>query len=51
MTAEEEEGFVGSFLKAACWEGSGALERFEGGGGVGERRLGGGDFGRRCSVW
>lgn len=40
---------VGSFLKAACWEGSGAFERFEEGCGVGEWRRGRGDFCR--SAW
>ena len=40
---EEEE--VGSVLKAACWEGRGALERLEGGGGGGEEDL------RRWAWW
>ena len=49
MTAVEVVS--GFWRKAACWEGRGALERLEGGGGVGEcGRRGGGDLGRR-SVW
>ena len=34
---------VGFWSKAACCEGSGAFARVQAGGGVGERRRGGGD--------